>query len=127
VIVELSEGGRLWPSFQSGKRGDRCRGKCVGSVFQSGKLMLSSIRRERTGDCEVTRSTTVSAESESSSAKFFGVGERSSRSRSSRVDVHWSWSRGEGGVSREEVGDGERLVGGGRLFSTVVKEGVPSD
>ena len=127
MIVELSEGRRLWPSFRSGKRGERCRGKCVGSVFQSGKLVLSSIRCERTGDCEVTRSTTITAESESSSAKFFGVGERSSRSRSSRVDVHWSWSRGEGGVSREEVGDGGRLVDGGRLFSTVVKKGVPSD
>jgi len=56
-----------------------------------------------------------------------GLGTTGSNLRPSLVKVYWSWSGGEGGVSREEVGDGGRLVDGGRLFSTVVKKGVPSD
>jgi hypothetical protein len=91
-------------------------------------LVLSSIGREGTGDSEVTGPTAVSAKSEGSSTKFLGVREMSPRSRVRGVDVHGSWSGGNGGVSRDVVGQRCGLADGdGGLFSAVVEKAVPSN
>lgn len=71
--------------------------------------------------------STVPAESKGSSAKFFGIGEGSSRARR-RVDVHGNWARDgcRGAGSREREGVECELGDRWELFSSVVEEGVPS-